>query len=134
MGSSLLYLWSCKCAVRVKRMMSCLPEYPNPQKCENIGIDEEIVFCLFLVEREVQMRRKSVEMSSSKSVDVILPRVVLYSTQGRKTPDPLDTEGKGIVEIFDDHQGDRLGWCSSERDKHDVLYSVYGRTNVRFEP
>ena len=60
-------------------------------------------------------------------------RKVFFSTQGSKTPHSLNTEGKGIVEIFDDHKGDRLGWCSSERDKQDVLYSVYGRTNVRFD-
>ena len=74
------------------------------------------------------------EGNAVKSSNRKTTRKVNYSTQGRKTLDPLDTEGKGIVEIFDDHKGDRLGWCSSERDKQDVLYSVYGRTNVRFEP
>ena len=64
----------------------------------------------------------------------IAPRDVFYSMQGSKTPHPLNTDGKGIVEIFDDHKGDRLGWCSSERDKQDAIYSVYGRTNVRFDP
>ena len=61
-----------------------MPEYPIHQKCENIVIDEEIVFCLFLVEREVEMRSKSVEMSSSKSVDVILPKVVGFQILSKK--------------------------------------------------
>ena len=59
-------------------------------------------------------------------------RKIVYSTQGIKTPDPLNTERKGITEIFDDHKGDRLSWGSKENDKWDVLYSVYGRANVRF--
>ena len=85
-------------------------------------------------QRGIFLKTMPLEGNAVKSSNRKTTRKVNFSTQGSKTPDPLDTEGKGIVEIFDDHQGDRLGWCSSERDKHDVLYSVYGRTNVRFDP
>ena len=72
------------------------------------------------------------EANEVKSSNTTTARNVFFSTQGSKTPHPLNKDGKGITEIFDDHKGDRLGWCSSERDKWDVLYSVYGRSNVRF--
>jgi hypothetical protein len=58
---------------------------------------------------------------------------VFFSTQGRRTPHPLDTEKKGMSEVFNDYFGQKCQrHGSSENDKWDVLYSVYGRSNIRF--
>ena len=76
-----------------------MPEYPKPQKCENIVIDEEIVFCLFLVEREVQMGSKAVEMSSSKSVDVILPKVVGYQILSKRDQSVISKHGANDLQL-----------------------------------
>ena len=58
---------------------------------------------------------------------------LFYSTQGRKTPDPLDTEEKGIGEVVNDPFGQKCPrHGGSEVDKWETLYSVYGRNNIRF--
>ena len=58
---------------------------------------------------------------------------LFYSTQGRKTPDPLDTEKNGIGEVVNDPFGQKcLRHGGSEVDKWEILYSVYGRNNIRF--
>ena len=118
-----------------------MTEYPNPQKCENIVIDEEIVFCLFLVEREVQMRSKSVEMCSEKMVTRLVFDEDKKGMVRKKVLDvPIypaapvlrkseETERKPLVKRINDLTGDR---ASLEVDKWEVLYSIYGRANVRF--
>ena len=62
-----------------------------------------------------------------------IKNTVFYSTQGRKTPHPLDTEKKGMSEVVNDPFGQKcLRHGGLEVDKWDVLYSVYGRNNISF--
>ena len=62
-----------------------------------------------------------------------IKNTVFYSTQGRKTPHPLDREKKGMSEVVNDPFEQKcLRHGGLEVDKWDVLYSVYGRNNIRF--
>jgi len=75
---------------------------------------------------------KMKEANQMESSNTTKTRKVFFSTQGRRKPHPLDTEKKGLV-FFDDHFGQKCQrHGSSENDKWDVLYSVYGRSNIRF--
>ena len=58
---------------------------------------------------------------------------LFFSTQGRKRPHPLDTEKKGMVQVSNDPFGQKcLRHGGLEQDKWEILYSVYGRNNIRF--
>ena len=57
---------------------------------------------------------------------------VVFTTQGRRNPEVVDEQQKGTSRTIDDHKGDRLSWGSLEQDKWEVLFSVYGRNNIRF--
>ena len=58
---------------------------------------------------------------------------LFFSTQGRKKPHPQDTEKKGMGEVVNDPFGQKcLRHGGSEVDKWEILYSVYGRNNIRF--
>jgi hypothetical protein len=59
-------------------------------------------------------------------------RKVIFTTQGHRNHEPVNEPREETPKTIGKYISDRKSWGSLEQDKWEVLFSVYGRNNVRF--